>query len=572
MSAISALSFLIAASARNRLRAAARRMRSPRHAVAMVLGGAWLGFMVLQQLVVLRQIERAGSPGPIGGWPAGRVAWFVELGLLTLLLLGVALTWALGRDGALGFTEAEIQLLFPAPLKRRQLVNYKVAQGALASLVMAVVLVIVFGRGGPVTRAIRILGGWTALTTIGLHGMGASLTRATLVQHGVSGLRKRIITLAVAALLVTAAGVGAWRAPGLDSFADGAAGLEAWTRALVGTAPLSWALYPLRVSLEVAFSPGTLLLALPGALAVLAVHYLWVMSSDAAFEEAAVDAARRATRAMEVVQRGLRVGRHKLGWLRLDSAGRPEFAFLWKAMVRATRFVSVRALSFTVSMALVAIVFLVMARLSGDRWLLGVGGLVCYAMVLVAGPLFVNPGLDKDVTYLEVLRALPVRGSQVVVGELATPALALTAAQWILLVPVVLGGSIPVMPGHLAGRLAVGATLGIVGPLLTTAALLARTLLVVIYPGWFSVQGAAPASLSRSGVGVVSFMLGTLAELGAALVIALAGGAVLYLLWPTLGYWAAPLAGLVAAVVCIMALALAATLVGRVFESIEPES
>ncbi len=85
-------------------------------------------------------------------------------------------------------------------------------------------------------------------------------------------------------------------------------------------------------------------------------------------------------------------------------------------------------------------------------------------------------------------------------------------------------------------------------------------------------RGGVPASLSRSGVGAASFMAGAAGEIGAALVVAVVGGTVLYLLWPSLGFLAAPLAAFVAAVACVIALALGVTLLGTAFERIEPEA
>jgi hypothetical protein len=565
VSATSAFSFLLAASARNRLRAAFRRFRSPRHAVAMVLGGAWVAFILFQQLFVARTVGHVA-----GGWAPGRVAWFVELGMLAVVLLAVALTWLWKRGDALPFTDSEIQLLFPAPLTRRQLVNYKVVGNAIAGLVLVVSVVILFGRGDIVGRARGVLGGWMALTTLTLHGMGAGFTRATLAQHGLSGLRRRIITLAVGVSVIAAVVIGAWRAPGLDAFPDGPAGVEAWTRALASTAPLSWALHPFRASLDVAFGLRPLGHALPAAVAILALHYLWVVRSDAAFEDAAVAAARRAARQTLVLQRGISLGTRRRAWLRLAPTGRPELAFLWKEFVRKTRFISIQELMLGLLFVIFGIVGWAVGHQSGSSGVMGVLGLFCYALVLLWGPSMVSPGLRGDVGYLETIRSLPVRGRHVIVGELAMPVLALTLAQFALLVPVIFDPS-PLVPAQASARAAVAAALAIVGPVLTAAALLGRGALVVIYPGWAGGQDTTPVSLPRTGVRVAGFIIGVGAQLAAALVVALAGGIVLAMLWPLFGFFAAPIGAFVGGAAAVGALAVAVVLLGAAFERIDPE-
>jgi ABC-2 type transport system permease protein len=572
VSAASALTYLAAKSACNRLWVAARRLRNPRQALPLVLGLVWVAGLILYQWVFARHVVRSAASS-LGVWSPSGMAWFAELGTLGLLLISTAFTWLWGSNGAaLRFTNAEIQMLFPAPLTRRQLVNFRLARDAAACLVPVVVVVLLFGRGDAASQAIRVLGGWITLTTFSLHSMGASLTRVSIAQHGVSGLRRRLLTLGVAALVLVAAAVGLWRAPALSAFPFSPAGVEAWTRTLLGTAPLAWALYPIRVSLGLAFSQESIAVTLPGALMVLAVHYLWVIRSDAAFEDAAVDAARSSVRRLHTLKQGIRLGSSRRGRLRLAAIGRPEVALLWKATIRITRFVSIQTLAFVISLGIAGITAVVTTFLLGNRdpGFLAILCVFFQAVVVLCGPMLVKDGVQPDVAHLEILRSLPLRGRQIIVGELAMPALVLTAAQWILLVPATLVRS-PIMPRQIAGRLAVGAALAIMGPVIMASALLARRALMVVVPAWMPREGDAPISLSRSGVGVASMLAGFLAEIATLLVVALGGGGVLYLLWPVLGLLGAPIAALVAAAVVTAGLALAVTVIGEGFDRIEPE-
>ena len=117
MSVLGAYAYLTRTSARNRVRRGLRQLRSPRYVVALLFAVAYFGFILFN--------PGQGSRGTFGG---ALVPEMATLGALALLAL-VTWWWAIGSDAsALAFTPAELQFLFPAPVTRRQLVQFKLVR------------------------------------------------------------------------------------------------------------------------------------------------------------------------------------------------------------------------------------------------------------------------------------------------------------------------------------------------------------------------------------------------------------------------------------------------------------
>ncbi len=569
MSAASALGYLLLASARGRVRQLARRLRSPRHFFGILVGAAWLLYLVASNRVGIGQVlERQGTFD---------AAWLVELFAMVALGLPVLIAWVFACEGAaLGFTEAETHLLFAAPLTRRQLVAYKLAQSGLSTLVVVAVVSTVFARGGGAHRALFAAGLWVALVTSSLHVTGATLTRAALAQHGVSAVRRRLVTLAVASAVPVAAAVGWWRAPPLEAFPAGVAGFADWTRALLDTFPLSWAVYPVRVSLDAAFasSAEAFRAAFPFALAVLALHVAWVFSSDAAFEDAAIENARKLSVRLEAMRSGAfpmaRRGKRRRSFA-LRAEGRPEAALAWKALVRATRVVSIPLVAGGAALAMsLAAAVLVGGGDDGPgpSAFVGVFALVFFAMAVLLGPNLFSGDLRRDAPHLELLRALPLGGRQVLVGEIAVPFAQTAVVQW-LLVALWYAFAATLFPGSREDQLAFAVAMAVGGPAVSAAAFVIANGLVVLYPDWAGKPAGGQTPLEVLG-GQRLLNLATMALTAVALVpAAVAGGLVGAAAWPIVGPWAAPAAALAGAATIAIGAAFALRLLGRAFERLD---
>src|SRR5688572_18775429 len=116
-----ALGYLACRSTRNGVVRQLRRLRTPRYAIALLLGLAYLWAIGVR--------PRTGS-GPPDVSPG-----VVELLSAAGVTLAVLWTWIFGSERrALAFSRAEVTWLFPAPLTRSQLIRYKLLRGQFVVL------------------------------------------------------------------------------------------------------------------------------------------------------------------------------------------------------------------------------------------------------------------------------------------------------------------------------------------------------------------------------------------------------------------------------------------------------
>ena len=137
---LSASLYIIVCSAKNRLLVRLRRLREPRYLIGAIAGAAYFYFAVFRRMGASEEPARPAIRSrrrPC--WPAyGGAAGFAGAGLLLL----AALAWILPADsGLLAFSEAETNLLVPAPVTRRQLLVHRLLRSQLPLLFGAVDLV-----------------------------------------------------------------------------------------------------------------------------------------------------------------------------------------------------------------------------------------------------------------------------------------------------------------------------------------------------------------------------------------------------------------------------------------------
>ena len=176
--------YLVWRSAYNRIRRQLRHLRSPRYLAALLLGTAYIWFMIVGQ-----------RSGPAAGeLPDPRV---LELVGALALLGAVAWGWVFGVERrVLAFTPAEVTFLFPGPVSRRGLIQFKLLHSQLLILFNALLWTLILSRErfgvSPWLRAISI---WVLLTTLSFHRLGASFVRTSLSEHGRLAVRHRIVSL-----------------------------------------------------------------------------------------------------------------------------------------------------------------------------------------------------------------------------------------------------------------------------------------------------------------------------------------------------------------------------------------
>ena len=531
----SAAVLLVGASVKNRLQ---RLVKQPRHLIFLVVGAAYF-FMV----GAARTFSRSATQSMTAVDPAHVPPW---LAFLVVAYLGIV--WLFGADAAvLAFTEAEVDFFFTAPVSRRQLVHYKLVRTLLTSLVTGAFFAFVLRRGGHPFYA--TVGFCLAFSSLSFHRVCASMTRTSLLEHGLTAVKRRIVTLAVAAAVIAVAAVSITRAasalPSFDPSQPGAwmAAANAWAREH-GTV-LSWLLFPVAAVVRVtaATTPAEFFGALPAGLAVLGAHYAWAMSTDVAFEESSAEAAKKLARRIDELRAG-RIGAvpRTAPLFRLDALGPPWVAIFWKNLVAGTR-VSRRQL------VIWALAFVVVPFVVGTTSAHGVRsfvpwfalGMAVFSAIL--GPHMLRNDLRQDIDQMDILRAYPMSAKDAVLGELLAPLAMLTAVQWGLLV-VAAGGGLA-LRSSLPCLSAAGCVLAL--PALTACVLVLRNLGALWLPSWAGASAQSIRGIEAFGQRLL-VLFGTLVVLAIVLIPAgIVAAGLGFVLWPWLGAGALPVAGAAAA-------------------------
>jgi ABC-2 type transport system permease protein len=558
------LRYLATRSTRNRLRRQLRRLRTPRYAIALILG---LGY-----LWAVGVWNRPPSDSP--DVSPETVELLGSVGVLLVLLW----TWVFGADRrALAFTRAEVTWLFPAPLLRRQLIQYKLLRGQFIILFNVVLWTFLLSRGWAGGEPWRRAGSiWILLTTLSLHRLGVALFRSGLAEHGRAGVRTRWVTLTLISLVaVVVVADSAHALPVLSRAWD--LGIEQFLAAFREVAarpvpsalllPCGWLIGPLAADSWTAWGAAML-----PAGALLLAHFVWVVRSDAAFEESAAAAA---------LARGS--GRRRPGGTprftarpvpRLRPSGRPGTALLWKNLVAVVRTGRVRSslIGFITAAAVVA----VLSALQPGATVLEIGGwfaVLWAGFLLVLGPQWIRNDLRTDLARLAVLRSYPLRGRTVVAAETAGSTAVLTGLQLGLLFIGYLafwGSRVDEPPPELRSAALVAAV--VLLPAINFLAMLIQNGSALLFPAWVRVGQDRPIGVEALGHNMLA-MSGFLLVLGVLLLLPAAVAGAIYLSLETRwGWWATVPAGAAALAVAAGEGYLLLARLGRVFEATDPSS
>jgi hypothetical protein len=560
--------YLTGRSAVNRIARQAAQLRSPRYLVALLLGTAYVGY------VLFREQPSTAAAGIDPGW--------VELFGVLLLLFLVAWSWIVGvEQRALAFSPAEVTLLFPAPITRRTLIHYKLLRSQFVILVNTLLWTLLLQRGfgaqPPLLRAVAL---WTMLSTLSLHRLGASFVRTTLAEHGWAGVQRRLPTLALLALV---AGGMVWTVveavPLLSAgrAAGGTAVLDALSIALATPVP-SALLWPLRALIRPlgASNATEWLHAIGPALLVLAAHYVWVVRSDTAFEEAAAAASLASARRHAMQGPGAPGARRDRPvsppLVALRPIGWPAGAILWKNVTAVLRRRRARNL---------ALAFVVAGSAAAAGSFRGGGGLAEFAaaialtwvvFVFCFGPQWIRNDLRADLQQVDLLRAYPVRGWAIVAAETLASSIALTLLELAMLgfAYLALLGNHDLEVGFEERTLLLGAAVLLLPPITFTAMLLYNGA-ALLYPAWVRLGMAQRGieALGQNLLATVAFalLLGLLLAGPTA-----AGSLIFHGLAPALDAWSLAPATVVGLGLLAGELALLVGWLGQVFDRTDAAS
>lgn len=504
------LLWLVGATARNRARWMAKQLKRPRYLVTAALGVGYFAFIFLAPLLGSEpDTDRARPDWVLHVAPFAVAAWLV-------------FAWVRGGyEDALAFTASETHFLFPAPLGRPTLIRYKLLRAQLG-IGLTVLLAWFFTFGGPVPWYLTLVGYWMSINTLYLHQLGASLTRVTAMHDG-GGLRRVAVPVAVAVLVL---GAVAWSFAGVVGELRSAPDLATAITGMVASLdrPVSRvALYPFRamVGPVLAGSTAEWLAAVPAALLFLALHYAWVMRTDAAFEEAAAEAGEKRARIQARLRSGQSIWQagkedtRARRWIRppLAPVGEPTMALVWKHVLKFTGAIGRSTVVVVVGGA--AAVFALLVWASGSVPEAATGMVMIFAlsagMALLFGPIGTRTDLRADLASLQVLRTYPLDPRWVVAAEVGSAAFLISAIQVLLLLAALAFlplTSLDDTAWRVAGLLALAIMLA---PAITGLVVVIQNAIALMFPEWSRIGGTNPGGFDHMGRMMLTFVGTTLA-------------------------------------------------------------
>jgi hypothetical protein len=497
---VDALLYLTRVSIRNRFGQQARRLRQPRYALALILGAAYFW------LILLRPSVQPGR-APTSLWT--NFESVVALGVL-LLLIGA---WVFsGERMALAFSPAELQFLFPAPLPRRALILYKLFRTQLVILFNAVIWVFVLRRSGSVLAApLRFVGTWMLFTNLSLHRLGAALVRTSLVEHGRAGIRRNLPAIILGVTGAIAVGLILWDAVPVLRVARAAKEIASGIEAAADLPAARALLFVPRLIVAPSFAQTTAgwLRATGGALLILVAQVVWVVRSDVAFEEAAVQASMERARRIDARRRRTSQPRSHAGKkvkrsIPLAPRGNPAAAIVWKNILLLMRTGRVGSM---VGLCMMAIIFALPTIESRgiDGRFLAVVSLIMVLLLIILGSRVLQNDFRQDVDHLPTLKTLPLAGNRIVGAEVISSALPISVLQLILVLVAfvaTLGDSD--LPVDLVRRTAIllMSPLILLSVNLTTVTI--QNAAALLFPGWVRVTPVVGGGIEVMGQGILA--------------------------------------------------------------------
>src|SRR5664280_3168308 len=298
-----------------------------------------------------------------------------------------------------------------------------------------------------------------------------------------------------------------WAKRTLPSFdftnAPNARAISEYAERVLTSGPALYLLYPFRLLVRpyLAADGMAFLAALGPALLLLVMHYFWVVYSDVAFEEASVEASKKLSERIAAVRSGNLHGvrgkrRAKRALFKLAPTGPPAVALLWKNMISAGQAFTWR-IWIIIAIPCVSAYFALGNNMHGPELfsVLAIVMAVLLGWSMLLGPQFVRQDLRQDLAVADILKSYPMKGWQLVLGELLAPALILTLAQWLMVVfaAAFLLHARGLRDGLLPIALAISAL--VLLPVINMLLLLIPNAAVLLFPSWMQTSKEGPRGI-----------------------------------------------------------------------------
>ncbi len=565
--------FLLIRSWKNRVFSRFRRLRNPRYLISALAGLAYLYFAFVHEPFIHRsEIPRETLPVDPG------VRFFVETLFACMLLAVVLFQWFFSSTRTQLFNEAEVQFLFPAPVSRGALLNYRIGKAQIGVLFGTLISFIVFGRGRFFPHAVFALFTiWGVYSIVYLYRVAVLLGKQSLERQGAKGRQRKAWVLAVvliAAIFVLASARRFCTPPPAAGHLT-PENLFSWLKLVAESGPVFYVLSPFRLLVQPAFATGLsdfIRRFIPLVLVIAAI-YAWIRRTNAGFEEAALGQSPGGEIPASDSGSGTRrviIRKPRRPPFRLTPQGSAPIAIYWKNLSLAGGL----SLRQTIpALAALSIFAILIAPLSGEQAPMIIGS-ACASLagiLTLMGPIIFRDDLRTDLKNIDLLKAYPVPGWGIVLGEVLGPATVLSILQWLLVL--LAAGVLPSLEGHpwsVSHRIYIALAAALLLPCLSFIGILVQNAAVLLLPGWIHVGREHQRGVEAMGQRLISG-IATLISL----VIAAIPSSVLFVLMWLAGYWLiglaiVPIAAFVAAFGLLVESVIGILLLGRLFEKFDP--
>ncbi len=429
------------------------------------------------------------------------------------------------ESGLLDFSESEVQFLFPAPVSRRSLLVHRLMRSQIGILFGSLVAALVTPSFSGYSRLRVSAGVWLILSTGKVFFTGVSLARARLTSDNLQARRIARLPLAVMLAALAVVGGALYQSVTAAPIAGPRDVVQRITAVSEAGLPrvVMWPFMALSRPLFAPW-PGPFAMSFALGLLVLLTVTIWVLQSDATFENATEEAHRAKAESTKGARAKYRV--RSSPWM-LAAAGRPETALAWKSAMQTFRIVDPRVL-----VRLVAMMFAlsVVAASVGQRNGL-VGALAMFALIgaafaVLLAPQAIRIDLRQDLQHLELIKTWPLRAADVVRGEMVWPGALITAMAWtLILLATILSGVLFAGSGT-AIRVGLGVAAAVLAPSLVFAQLAIHNGMALLFPAWVTLGNQRARGLDAMGQRIITLAGSWLALIVLALPGAVAGGIV----------------------------------------------
>jgi ABC-2 type transport system permease protein len=498
---------------KNRLVQHVRRLREPRYLIGAIAGAAYFWFLFFR-----RSMSAHSGNGKLIMMQTLSVSPVVADCAAVVLLLLMITAWALPADsGGLEFTETEIAFLFPAPLRRRDILLYKIVRAQPQALFSALVMTVLgWWRNG------LFLGVWSAISVLGVYFTLVSLGRARL----------RLMHIGFLARLAGVAAIVA----GLVWF--GKSELSSVSFRGVNTAPqvMNTLAVPfhrplvriilfiphLISSAAIPPSVGMLAISVPIVLALGVVFFFIAAGLNVSFEEASIATSQKKA-ARQARVKGQRSGtfvmfRRAPPPFQLQETGPVETAVIWKNLIALMR----NSIAWVVVFAAIMAFMLAISIWAHDMTTYtAIGSMLIFMACFfpLIGPNVFANDLRLDMPRLEVLKSYPISGERLIAAEIAAPLLVVSILEMLFATSasILMGmGEATKITKFVATPQFIVAVLLLTIPVCAVQ-LVIRNAIPVLFPAWAMRSKDEPRGFVMMGQRLVT-LAGNLFVLGVALI------------------------------------------------------